>query len=113
MLITKEEEEKSPLRMRSNEGQFKASLNNCWLRDSEESSIQEWLRKKDQMCQRERRTERRKREKERREMKEKARKQAEKNELAKIAYQEWLERKKRRRKDSAPQIKTCPPIKKC
>ena len=89
---------------RESEGQFRASLSDCWARDSEDPGIQQWLRKKDQLCRRERRAERRRREEERREVEEKVRKQAERDELAKTAYREWMEKKKskaRRKKDNA------------
>ena len=89
---------------RGSEEQFRASLSDCWARDSEDPGIQQWLRKKDQLCRRERRAERRRREEERREVEEKVRKQAARDELAKTAYREWMEKKKskaRRKKDNA------------
>ena len=69
------------------------SLSNCWLKETKEKNVREWLRKKESESASRKLAENRERRQEKRKREEKVRQQAEREQLAMAAYQQWKQRK--------------------
>ena len=80
---------------RGTEREGRGPPSRCWLRESEEDEVREWLRRKDREFLLKKRAEKRTRKREIKEKDKERERQEERDRQAKDAYQQWLQRKKR------------------